>query len=647
MDILLLNFTENHLGVLSRETFTNVTAVQILTLKNNKIASIHVDAFELLRNMTCLDLSGNSLCEDKFLLLNMTRAVGNTRVQLLLLERIGLNDTSMEQLRHIASHALRRVVISDNTITHLDLSIFENNPNLTAISAEYCKIQSTTFIPLPSLTELNLRYNYMKEIPDFCKPTNQSIPRLASLNIDRNKLQLLNSSKFDCLRNLKHLFISRNDLQYINLNTFSTLPNLMEVFLQVSLACISMEEEKPYQRIHAYSFNNSRLTTIVLQGCQLKFHMDVSSHAFAGCSGLLHLDLSGNYLDRVTEDNMIVLLGNLSSLRSLNLAKCGLPSIPRVISQKLHGLQRLNLYENNINYVRVDTFKKLTQLKRLYLNGNRFVFLSKDAFFKTFLSQLEIFDLSENRISCTCENLWFIQWLQERGSSNSSPIHGKHYTCASPSDMQGQLITSSQLSTQRCLISPLLFPSVVIMSGLIVLAILVITFIHRWRWRLRYCIYMLRYKKRRHGGQERMTFVYDAFVMYADADSLWVRSQLMTNIETTQRLTLCIHERDFIPGQYIVDNIVTSMEKSNKVILVLSNNFSESPWCQFELTLAQKRAMEQDHGYLVVIRLDEVHDRNMTPSLYALLQTTTYVSWPTEEDDRPLFWDRIGRCLQQ
>ncbi|XP_046372575.2 toll-like receptor 2 type-2 [Haliotis rufescens] len=646
-EILLLNFTGNQLGVLSKETFINVTTVQILKLKNNSISLVHVDAFELLHNMTCLDLSENNLCEDKLALSNMSHAVGNTQVEMLLLEKIGLSESCIEGLRNMSSSVLRRVDISSNAISHLDFSIFEKNQNLTGITAEYCKINSTSFIRLPSLTQLTLRDNFLTEWPDFCKHDNQSIPRLKNLNLDRNKLQSIQTDKFDCLRDLKKLFFSRNSLRYIPKNTFQNFPNLVEVFLQVSLACISIEEEKPFSRINSYAFNSSHLTTIVLQGCQLKFHVDVSTHAFAGCSGLLNLDLSGNLLDRVTVKDMSVLLGGLSNLKSLNLSNCRLLSIPIVLTQKLVKLRRLNLNENNIGYLRVGTFRKLTQLKQLKLSGNRFDLVNKDVFFQTFLSRLHILDLSDNRISCTCKNLWFIKWIQEGDPNSVYPKSGKNYTCASPPDMEGQLITSSPLSIQKCLTSPFLFPLVVTISGLIVLAILVHAFVHRWRWRIRYCIYMLRYKNRKQDDQERMIFAYDAFVMYADADSLWVRSQLISNIETTQRLNLCVHERDFIPGQYIVDNIVHSMEKSNKVIIVLSNSFSQSPWCQFELALVQKRAMEMDGGYLVVLLLESIHARNMTPSLYALLQTTTYLAWPVEEEDRELFWNRIGQCLQQ
>jgi toll-like receptor 13 len=43
-----------------------------------------------------------------------------------------------------------------------------------------------------------------------------------------------------------------------------------------------------------------------------------------------------------------------------------------------------------------------------------------------------------------------------------------------------------------------------------------------------------------------------------------------------------------IVGKLIVDNIVENMKESRKVILVMSNAFARSEWCQFEVLLAQE-----------------------------------------------------------
>ena len=51
-------------------------------------------------------------------------------------------------------------------------------------------------------------------------------------------------------------------------------------------------------------------------------------------------------------------------------------------------------------------------------------------------------------------------------------------------------------------------------------------------------------------------------------------------------LSGCYDYRDFIPGQTIIDNIVRAIEKSNRVILILTEDFVTSNWCQYEADMS-------------------------------------------------------------
>lgn len=53
----------------------------------------------------------------------------------------------------------------------------------------------------------------------------------------------------------------------------------------------------------------------------------------------------------------------------------------------------------------------------------------------------------------------------------------------------------------------------------------------------------------------------------------------------------CIDDRDFTPGVPILDNIVDAIHSSYKVILVLTNNFVSSQWCQYEADQAIIRSL--------------------------------------------------------
>jgi hypothetical protein len=60
-------------------------------------------------------------------------------------------------------------------------------------------------------------------------------------------------------------------------------------------------------------------------------------------------------------------------------------------------------------------------------------------------------------------------------------------------------------------------------------------------------------------------FDYDVFVSYAQPNLPWVKHHLMAELEGRLGLRLCIHERDFLLGDPIVDNIVHSVQRSKKV----------------------------------------------------------------------------------
>ncbi|ESO86639.1 hypothetical protein LOTGIDRAFT_99628, partial [Lottia gigantea] len=114
------------------------------------------------------------------------------------------------------------------------------------------------------------------------------------------------------------------------------------------------------------------------------------------------------------------------------------------------------------------------------------------------------------------------------------------------------------------------------------------------------------------------------FVSYSAEDD-WVLDDLVPQLEGNEGIKLCIHERDFQAGRLIIDNIVESIENSRRVLIILSNNFARSEWCQFEMTLAQKHVLNRAMEPLSVVLLEDIDSENMSNSLNALLKTTTYI----------------------
>src|SRR6218665_2451500 len=135
-----------------------------------------------------------------------------------------------------------------------------------------------------------------------------------------------------------------------------------------------------------------------------------------------------------------------------------------------------------------------------------------------------------------------------------------------------------------------------------------------------------RKKAGRYIGEEELdVYTFDVFVGYSRSDSNWVITQLLPRLEHECNLRLCIHERDWLPGRDIAENIMESIDNSRKTLLIVSNAFALSPWCHFELTMAQTRLMEEDRDSLVLILLEEIADCNLTLRLQIHMQPPTYI----------------------
>ena len=144
----------------------------------------------------------------------------------------------------------------------------------------------------------------------------------------------------------------------------------------------------------------------------------------------------------------------------------------------------------------------------------------------------------------------------------------------------------------------------------------------------------------------RQRFRYDVFVSYAEENREWVHHELIPKAEEEWGLRLCVHQRDFVPGKHIVDNICDCVADSERVLLVFSPYFARSEWCQFELKYCQVCVMERE-DVLVLVALQGVPSRDMTGTMLALMKTTTYIEWGEQQDARESFWGRLKLALEE
>jgi toll-like receptor 2/toll-like receptor 13 len=149
---------------------------------------------------------------------------------------------------------------------------------------------------------------------------------------------------------------------------------------------------------------------------------------------------------------------------------------------------------------------------------------------------------------------------------------------------------------------------------------------------------------------EASTFRYDAFVAHHENDVLWVKNQMLPNLEQApNRLRLCIHARDFEVGNVIEENIVQSIKESRKTILVISEDFLKSHWCYFEMQMARAESFEVGRSLIIPILMTPISHRTkgVSQTLLNILKKRTFIVWPNDDSSQHAeFWGRVRQAIQ-
>ena len=210
---------------------------------------------------------------------------------------------------------------------------------------------------------------------------------------------------------------------------------------------------------------------------------------------------------------------------------------------------------------------------------------------------------------------------------NLTDYHPSQHECFSES-LKSTYMILVHLSASMCFI--LLAASIVI----------------RFRWHIHYIYINTRAHIRGYKELSDSKFYqYDAFVSYNKDDVAWVIGYLRKVLEHKNEIKLCLHDRDWMVGVDIVDNIQQSIERSRKVVLIITNAFARSNWCQLELTMAQHRLFSEDRDNLILVMKEKILDCYMTPRLALQLKTQTYIEWDESEMGQKVFWTRLVNAI--
>eukprot|EP00058_Branchiostoma_floridae_P020004 XP_002605494.1 hypothetical protein BRAFLDRAFT_92915 [Branchiostoma floridae] len=327
---------------------------------------------------------------------------------------------------------------------------------------------------------------------------------------------------------------------------------------------------------------------------------------------------------------------NFSSLEILRLDGNNISQINSKVFQSLYNLRELYLNHSGVRLLGEDTFHDLESLQKLHLENNGLQSLPENTF--AGLKNLRSLGIHGNPLNCDCDVLWLANWLRSRRFLLSK---GFNVTClANTKVMRNVLSLSSaqlgcddlQAAQARARLTIGLSVSLVLVTFISVCMII----IARHKDAIQVYLYA-RYGWRFREEVEDEDKEYDAFLSYSQHDLDLVLHDVLPALENREPpFRVCLHHRDFLPGVPIAENILNAVSASKRTIILLSNNFLESDWCQLEFQAAHAQMLQDRANRVIVILLDDVLTENAPPEIQHYLRTNTYLKWG---DDR--FWERL------
>ncbi|KAM6132512.1 toll-like receptor 2 type-1 [Pterocles gutturalis] len=369
---------------------------------------------------------------------------------------------------------------------------------------------------------------------------------------------------------------------------------------------------------------------------------------------LINLDISQNKfveIPDVCEWPKTLKYLNLSGTQIPKLTTC-IPPTLEVLDVSANNLQEFGLQLPFLKelYLTKNQLKTLPaaapipNLVAMSIRRNKLNSFSREEF-ESF-QKMELLDASDNNFICSCEFLSFIH--HQAGIAQVLVGWPDEYVCDSPLAVRGARVGAVHLSLMECHRS-LVVSLICILVFLVILVLVAVGYKYHAVWYLRMTWAWLQAKRKPKRAPTK-DICYDAFVSYSENDSDWVENIMVRELEQAcPPFRLCLHKRDFVPGKWIVDNIIDSIEKSHKTLFVLSEHFVQSEWCKYELDFSHFRLFDENNDAAILVLLEPIQSKAIPKrfcKLRKIMNTKTYLEWPLEEEQQQMFWENLKGALK-
>ena len=267
-------------------------------------------------------------------------------------------------------------------------------------------------------------------------------------------------------------------------------------------------------------------------------------------------------------------------------------------------------------------------------------------------------DLSGNNLLCSCETLDFLRWMEFHANREMLVFRNfRNYFCsfANSSRANFSVLQNMVAQLEKQCESFIWLITLTTMSITIIIAFVVVGIAYRLRWRIRYFYYMAKrgYRRNVHARNQldedyRKMFRYDAFISYANEDRHFALHEMKQQVEDKTDLKMCFHQRDFMPGYDISENIANAIHESRRVVCVISENFLKSHWCMYEFNMALMERIHAREGddMLFLVLMKDFNSSRAPLSMIQFIRQNCYLEQPDDEAFEQFFWEK-NDCSDQ
>jgi Leucine-rich repeat (LRR) protein len=373
---------------------------------------------------------------------------------------------------------------------------------------------------------------------------------------------------------------------------------------------------------------------------------------------MTHLDLSKNELNvmasidyRQFED---IFMG-LVYLQEINLSGNNLITTPRNLFQNNHNLEYIDLSNNGLTQITF-TLEHAYRLHTLLLHNNHIQVLDSKSI--SSLTNVPIAPMSReittnitvtfynNPLRCSqCENKPFLQWILTLEHVNAKHENLACYATESVIlDMDNAVIDHVEAICQRERV--IIATTVSVATFLLfILAIVIVKCLRkRHNERKNNIEKVIRLLK-----QGKNQYEFAVFLSYSSADDEFVRTcvfnrlrDILKEITGIDRTLICEGDHNLRPGFYVLEETILCIQRSAVVIVVVSDRFCHSNYCDTELL----QAYDLKKPILLILK-GKVEESSMRPVMKLLFQQNVRVLF--EENNGAYIlkntWEHVGKSI--